>query len=172
MTFSPFSNILTYLSSVCPSIQSIDLSGTLSTQTHTNTHHHPRNSPSLIFLESMAPEQLERLQGGTLSSLTTSRQADLTFSTSQPLISSKETDIWALGIALLHLYLGKAPISDRPGDVRSAMTRVQSYVESKNDLGLSMIKETPIRVLLTSMLDNDVRKRPPLKAVALTLNIC
>ena len=120
----------------------------------------------------MAPEQVERLQGGTLSSLTASRQSDLTFSTNQPLMASKETDVWALGIALLHLYLGKAPISDRPGDVRSAMTRVQSYMESNTDLGLSTIKETPIRVLLSSMLDKDVRKRPPHRAVALTLNIC
>jgi hypothetical protein len=35
------------------------------------------------------------------------RATDYTLAISEPILSRKETDIWALGISILHMYLGR-----------------------------------------------------------------
>jgi hypothetical protein len=72
---------------------------------------------------------------------------------------------------LLHLYLGKAPLTDRPGDVRAAIDTVQRYVDGDTDLGLSQVAEPGARRLLQSMLAVDPRQRPGSFAVAAAITL-
>jgi hypothetical protein len=67
----------------------------------------PVNQPIRDFSpEVAAPEQIEILLGGQLSTQG-GRSSDFKLATREPLLGRKETDIWALGISILHLYLGK-----------------------------------------------------------------
>lgn len=56
--------------------------------------------------EIAAPEQIDLLTGGELSSQG-GRAMDYTLAVSEPILARKESDIWALGISILHLYLGR-----------------------------------------------------------------
>ena len=56
--------------------------------------------------EIAAPEQINLLTGGELSSQG-GRSMDYTLAVSEPILARKESDIWALGISILHLYLGR-----------------------------------------------------------------
>lgn len=56
--------------------------------------------------EIAAPEQINLLTGGELSSQS-GRAMDYTLAVSEPVLARKESDIWALGISILHLYLGR-----------------------------------------------------------------
>lgn len=56
--------------------------------------------------EIAAPEQINQLTGGELSSQG-GRAADYTLAITEPILARKETDIWALGISILHMYLGR-----------------------------------------------------------------
>ena len=65
------------------------------------------NKPIVDFSpEIAAPEQINQLTGGELSS-SGGRASDYTLAISEPILAKKETDIWALGISILHLYLGR-----------------------------------------------------------------
>jgi serine/threonine protein kinase len=56
--------------------------------------------------EIAAPEQIEILTNGELSSQG-GRASDYTLNLREPILARKETDIWALGISILHMYLGR-----------------------------------------------------------------
>ena len=120
--------------------------------------------------EMIAPEQVEVLQGGSISSVG-SRGKDLFLSVDEPLLAYKETDIWALGIALLHLYNGKAPITNQVSNVKAAIDKVSKYAEGTTDFGLVDISNQPLRMLLQSMLNADKKKRPNVTAVQVALNL-
>ena len=67
----------------------------------------PVNQPIRDFSpEIAAPEQIEVLLGGQLSTQG-GRTSDFKLATREPLLGRKETDIWALGVSILHLYLGR-----------------------------------------------------------------
>jgi len=122
--------------------------------------------------EGLAPEQLGAIaSGGAALTAVGNRRNDLSLTTSQPLLAATATDVWALGVALLHLYLGKAPLTDRPGDVRAAIDTVQRYVDGDTDLGLSQVAEPGARRLLQSMLAVDPRQRPGSFAVAAAITL-
>ena len=56
--------------------------------------------------EISAPEQIKQLTGGELSS-SGGRASDYTLAITEPILARKETDVWALGISILHMYLGR-----------------------------------------------------------------
>lgn len=56
--------------------------------------------------EIAAPEQIDILTNGELSS-SGGRASDYTLNLREPILARKETDIWALGISILHMYLGR-----------------------------------------------------------------
>lgn len=56
--------------------------------------------------EIAAPEQVNLLLGGELSSQG-GRATDYTLAVAEPILARKESDIWALGISILHMYLGR-----------------------------------------------------------------
>jgi serine/threonine protein kinase len=118
--------------------------------------------------EMIAPEQVEILQGGSMSSVG-NRGKDLFLSVDEPLLAYKETDIWALGIAMLHLYQGKAPITNQVSNVKAAIDKVSRYAEGTTDFGLIDVQETSLRILLQSMLNVDKKKRPNVTAVQIAL---
>ena len=119
--------------------------------------------------EMIAPEQVEILQGGSISSVG-NRGKDLFLSVDEPLLAYKEADIWALGIAMLHLYQGKAPITNQVSNVKAAVDKVSRYAEGTTDFGLKDVKEPSLRILLQSMLNADKKKRPNVTSVQIALN--
>ena len=56
--------------------------------------------------EIMSPEQAEVISQGQLS-IRGGRSNDLTLDTLEPILGTKENDIWALGISILQLYFGR-----------------------------------------------------------------
>ena len=56
--------------------------------------------------EVATPEQVDLLTGGELSSQG-GRATDYTIAIADPILARKESDLWALGISILHMYLGR-----------------------------------------------------------------
>ena len=122
--------------------------------------------------EGLAPEQMLAISsGGAALTAVGNRRNDLALSTGQLLLAATATDVFSLGVALLHLYLGKAPLTDRPGDVRAALAAVQRYVDGDTDLGLPQIAEPATRRLLSSMLSVNPRQRPSILVVVAALTL-
>jgi serine/threonine protein kinase len=79
-------------------------------------------------------------------------------------------DIWALGISILHLYLGRAPIVDRP-DIQKSLSKLEKFEEGKDDLGLSEITDKKLQRLVASMLSKNSLLRPNIVAIQLALSL-
>ena len=115
-----------------------------------------------ISPEIIAPEQVDILSSGELSS---GSAGDFTIGLKMDLLASKKIDIWALGISILHLYLGKAPIADGL-NMKLAVSKVSDFERNSDDevksLGLSEVKRgnRALFSVLSEMLHLDPRKRP------------
>ena len=117
--------------------------------------------------ETCAPELAQVLRGGSLSA---TRSSDFKVNINEPLLASKALDIWALGISILHLYLGRAPIVDRP-DIQKSLSKLEKFEEGKDDLGLSEITDKKLQRLVASMLSKNSLLRPNIVAIQLALSL-
>mmetsp|Transcript_9528 Transcript_9528/g.15714 ORF Transcript_9528/g.15714 Transcript_9528/m.15714 type:complete len:209 (-) Transcript_9528:231-857(-) len=130
----------------------------------------PEGQPMRDFsAEGCAPEQAETLGAGQLGTVG-GRSSDLRLNLQEPLIASKASDIWSLGISILHLYTGVPPIVPN-SDVRKAVAKVRTYMEGdgSEDLGLGTVQDPLLRRLLQSMLQVDASKRPSIQGVKASL---
>lgn len=117
--------------------------------------------------EACSPETAAALSSGQLS-IGAGYQLNL----QEPLHAHPTQDIWALGVALLHLYTGNAPIvADGAGNVSGAVKKVLAFTDGKDDLGLGEVKEAGLRRLLGQMLEVEPRKRPGINQVLLYLSL-
>lgn len=116
--------------------------------------------------ETAAPELCEILSNGQLSVGGRGRgKSDFTLGLTEPLIATQALDVWALGISILHLYLGKAPVVDRP-DPRQSCIKLARYTSGSDDLGLGEVAKDDVWLhrLLLSMLRPQPRERCSLSA--------
>jgi serine/threonine protein kinase len=119
--------------------------------------------------ETAAPELCEILSNGQLSVGGGRGKSDFTLGVTEPLIASQALDVWALGISILQLYLGSAPVVDRP-DTRQSCMKLARYVAGTDDLGLGVVMkggkdDVWLYRLLKSMLNPDPSKRSSLSGV-------
>ena len=85
--------------------------------------------------ETCAPELATILRRGSVSA---ARNRDFKINVDEPLLATKALDIWALGISILHLYLGRAPIVDR-ADINKSLAKLEQFEDGKEDFGLSVL---------------------------------
>jgi serine/threonine protein kinase len=119
-----------------------------------------------ISPEIIAPEQADLLTRGQLSSGSSGEfRVSLEAGQLADLKASQKTDIWALGISILHLYLGSAPIVEGL-DLSSAIKKVSTFhIESQDsDLGLSQLSSNWLS-LTKSMLNRNPSLRPTLSQI-------
>lgn len=119
------------------------------------------NSPIQDFSpEVVAPEQLDALLSGEMTTVN-GRAKDLKINVNEPMpMATPSLDVWALGVSILHLHLGRAPISDDPNDVKTALSVMRDFRLGKTDLGLSEVRDPALAKLLASMLVSDASARP------------
>ena len=84
--------------------------------------------------ETCAPELASILRRGSISA---ARNRDFKVNVDEPLSATKALDIWALGISILHLYLGRAPIVDR-ADINKSLAKLDLFEQGKEDLGIKV----------------------------------
>ena len=102
--------------------------------------------------EVLAPEQISAFSSGIKTSEKGLKTALRVDNVRNLPVASQSLDLWALGIILLHLYTGKAPITADPTDITGAICVVNDYVEGKNDLGLNEVEDVKLLKLLKILL--------------------
>merc|ERR1719223_741457 len=117
----------------------------------------------------LAPEQFDAISQGQFSTASgNGRNTEYKLDLIEPLIAAKSIDVWCLGVCILQLYLGRAPIVST-SDLRGAVAVMQRCLDGTTDLGLSEVKDGQLQKLLRSMLSLDPKKRPTIQNVLLSL---
>ena len=116
--------------------------------------------------EIVAPEQVDFLTSGQL--VAGRGEFTLNISKGSSLLASQSADIWGLGICILHLYSGQAPIVEGL-DVRGAFLKVKAYVDNQDTMGIDKVDDVLLKRLLKSMLSLNAKKRPSISNVLSSL---
>ena len=72
-------------------------------------------------------------------------------------------DVWSFGIALLHLRLGSAPITESKNDIDGALKVLEDFISGKSLLGLEKLdleNDRLLHRLLSTIICIDPQKRP------------
>ena len=86
----------------------------------------------------------------------------------EPLIAAASLDVWAMGICILELYLGRPPLVSNT-DLKKALSVIEAYIAGDSDLGLSDVKDAQLQKLLRSMLNVNPTNRPSVQNVLRSL---
>jgi CRP-like cAMP-binding protein len=62
----------------------------------------------------------------------------------EPLIAAASLDVWAMGICILELYLGRPPLVSNT-DLKKALSVIEAYIAGDSDLGLSDVKDAQLQ---------------------------
>lgn len=130
------------------------------------------NAATDLSAENLSPEIVSLIAGD--NRIVQRGKNDFFLDITKPIFATKAGDIWALGIAFLHVLTGQAPLAESGGNIKAAIQKVERYIESSGDgsiLGIDKVENVSLRKLIVEMLQVDPKKRPSVLAVLLKLNL-